>query len=313
MRVVLRLTHADGNVQAAVNGVLTYLSSCESIPVANALGSLLLRRVTQLSSRSVNAAEVALSILQHAKRRWGGASPLSAAPEKILPDGLVLLVLQAEEVIAKARAALVAQLRPLLDHHGEWNRTQIAAIVQAAPCLADMNPQRYVSSVETRAARDDITTDLLTISCRDPLSLLPITVPVRGRNCTHIQPFDLDAFLQAAERAARFVNTDPSAGPRTEVTALRCPVCSQPVSIEDLYVDRFLREQMVRLAAARPQRISLCAETGAVAIVAAEDRGAGEDSRRPPASPGANKTPPPQKRPREIEVEGRVLAFDEDE
>jgi MIZ/SP-RING zinc finger len=38
------------------------------------------------------------------------------------------------------------------------------------------------------------------LSLRCPLGLVPITVPARGRHCSHLQCFDLTTFLSFNEK-----------------------------------------------------------------------------------------------------------------
>jgi hypothetical protein len=281
----------------------------------------------------------------------------------------MLAIQQAEEVVHNCRAALRAKLLPLLratsdgrsEGSGEWNRSQIAELVLEAPCPADYTrPRLYAASLglvaepiicgeakggeaeadvisspsHAAAASDDVTADAVTISCRDPLSMQAIAIPVRGILCRHVQPFDLDTFLVASERAARApwdVVGAEAAGPEPEPSsdsrrAARCPVCAQPTLIEDLYVDKYLREHFGRLASARPLRLSLCLQTGAITVAATLETDSPPDKKSsarrskpaggsmPPPSPGTgNKSPPPsRKRPRGMEVEGIRLELDDE-
>lgn len=59
------------------------------------------------------------------------------------------------------------------------------------------------------------------------VSKTPIKVPVRGKNCHHMQCFDLSVYLKTNE---------PISGPRW-----RCAVCEDFVAVEDLVVDGFLQ------------------------------------------------------------------------
>jgi hypothetical protein len=334
LRLVLRIGHVDGNVASAVSSVLAFVGTSDNPAVACALGTLLLRRVALLSGRQANAAEVAALLLQQAKKRFATA---------VHHTGLLMLTGEAEELIAKARAAALGALRPLLAQR-DWNRPHIAAVVAAAPCLVDMNPAQYAASVECLPADADVRADAISISWRDPLSRRPIAVPVRGKRCTHVQPFDLDSFLQAAERTSRVVEQLPSSAgvPSTEVVH-RCPVCAQHVKIEDLYVDKYLRDAVVgkyftaSAGSMRPVALSLMVDTGVLHVTAVDDLRpdtTGDDSKRKAAAGGVggasgaaavvgsgNKSPPPplpvttpsRKRVRGVEVEGRMLCFEEED
>ncbi|XP_065830870.1 zinc finger MIZ domain-containing protein 1-like isoform X2 [Oscarella lobularis] len=62
------------------------------------------------------------------------------------------------------------------------------------------------------------------VSLKCPLSFRRITFPARGRECRHVQCFDLESYLQL----------------NCERGTWKCPVCSKPVSLEYIEVDQFI-------------------------------------------------------------------------
>ena len=315
MRSICRLAGSENKVQGIVSSVITFVLGSSNVAVSCALCTLLVRRAAQLPSRgTINAADIATVVLQHMQNRWGKNPRLGQ------------LTGEAQEIISKSRDLSVAALRQLSANSGEWDRVQMATAIGLLPSHIDATPCRYVASVERRPPADDgsgqhlVVADSLPISMRDPLSLRPILVPARGKSCTHVQPFDLDSFLQTAERSFKSVPATGDQGPKSSGLA-KCPVCSEPLKLEDLYVDRFLRDNFIKVStstASKALRLTLRVATGAMEVVA-EDRGdATEEAKKgQPLSPAVKSPPPaqtpPQKRPREMEIEGHLLTFEEDD
>lgn len=79
---------------------------------------------------------------------------------------------------------------------------------------------------------DDDEVDILDTSCRvrlvDPISLMRLNIPVRGRNCRHLQCFDLGAFLEVTRSTKAFANR------------WKCVECNSVVRPSDLVVDTYI-------------------------------------------------------------------------
>eukprot|EP01130_Rhizamoeba_saxonica_P008889 TRINITY_DN359_c0_g1_i1.p1 TRINITY_DN359_c0_g1~~TRINITY_DN359_c0_g1_i1.p1 ORF type:complete len:640 (-),score=124.66 TRINITY_DN359_c0_g1_i1:1500-3332(-) len=73
---------------------------------------------------------------------------------------------------------------------------------------------------------DDIMAVSLKLSLRCPLTLLKIENPVRGRNCSHLQCFELSAYLQMNKNHPTFL----------------CPVCSKFASYSSLIIDEYIQK-----------------------------------------------------------------------
>ncbi|KAF4656618.1 hypothetical protein FOL46_007739 [Perkinsus olseni] len=82
--------------------------------------------------------------------------------------------------------------------------------------------------VEIEGSREELegNTRVLPLTC--PLSMCPMSMPARGKNCTHMQCFDLEMFIGTQPRMSAFNNR------------WKCGVCSRVVRPDDLVVDGFV-------------------------------------------------------------------------
>jgi len=80
--------------------------------------------------------------------------------------------------------------------------------------------QRVVNSFH---GNDEIEELSLHVSLRCPISLLRITIPSRGRDCKHLQCFDLQSYLSLNEKNPKFI----------------CPCCHKPLPFFSLVVDEY--------------------------------------------------------------------------
>lgn len=156
---------------------------------------------------------------------------------------------------------------------------------------------------------------------RDPISQAVIRLPARGEQCVHLEMFDVERFLQAAQQ--RSFNTVDVAAP--------CPLCSRPVHLSTLRVDTRALEAMraydkaaASPAADLPPLTADCAlewntESRTVTVVRGK-RGALTEAGGTIADDHAEETPP-SLRPRDdtpetstkkrrIEIGGHVLYAD---
>eukprot|EP00012_Vannella_robusta_P005753 CAMPEP_0206206532 /NCGR_PEP_ID=MMETSP0166-20121206/15004_1 /ASSEMBLY_ACC=CAM_ASM_000260 /TAXON_ID=95228 /ORGANISM="Vannella robusta, Strain DIVA3 518/3/11/1/6" /LENGTH=657 /DNA_ID=CAMNT_0053627025 /DNA_START=25 /DNA_END=1999 /DNA_ORIENTATION=+ len=76
------------------------------------------------------------------------------------------------------------------------------------------------------ASQGDIVELHITLSLMCPLGQMFIETPVRGRNCKHLQCFDLETFLLMNKTAPTWT----------------CPVCNRNTEVSDLVVDEFMAE-----------------------------------------------------------------------
>jgi len=90
------------------------------------------------------------------------------------------------------------------------------------------------SSINKKADDADLAVMSGTVSIVDPISLCRIETPVRGRQCTHLQVFDLQPYIEFNHMVERS---------RCKLSKLwNCPVCGQHVKERDLVkVDAFVK------------------------------------------------------------------------
>ena len=72
----------------------------------------------------------------------------------------------------------------------------------------------------------EVENESFSLTLRDPVSMLPLGIPVRGDACKHTQCIDLSAFLRMNKA---------SSAPRW-----KCPICSRPLMPHQLWVDSYM-------------------------------------------------------------------------
>ncbi|CAF0821072.1 unnamed protein product [Brachionus calyciflorus] len=70
----------------------------------------------------------------------------------------------------------------------------------------------------------EIETKKIKISLKCPLTQLKIKIPSKGKNCTHIQCFDLETYIELNEKSGRWC----------------CPICDKISCYQNLLIDNFL-------------------------------------------------------------------------
>jgi E3 SUMO-protein ligase PIAS1 len=86
--------------------------------------------------------------------------------------------------------------------------------------------QSVLDDMKRANADPDIEATATRMSLKDPISIVRISVPVRGTVCTHIQCFDGTSFLQMMEQAPQW----------------NCPICQKTLSFQSLCVDKYFEE-----------------------------------------------------------------------
>lgn len=88
--------------------------------------------------------------------------------------------------------------------------------------LARMGVVQFMNS-------DDVASSSMKVSLRCPLMLTRISIPVKGKKCTHVQCFDLEYFLEYTRRSSKFL----------------CPVCNNANALpEDLVVSPYIERAL---------------------------------------------------------------------
>ncbi len=95
------------------------------------------------------------------------------------------------------------------------------------------------------------------MSLRCPLTFRRLTLPARGSDCRHLQPFDLESFLRAnGEKCA---------------ANWRCPVCNRPTPLDAIEVDQFVWAAAQALADVEEVRIDTMARVSPVVVKVCTD------------------------------------------
>lgn len=140
--------------------------------------------------------------------------------------------------IALVREQVLEQSKKHWQSHYAWHRSRLGKPDQpdAAGGQTEEGAEEELSDFELAKRgvvgfmnMDGIVSSAMKVSLRCPLMLTRMTVPVKGKDCSHIQCFDLDFFLQYARKSSKFV----------------CPVCNRPnANPEDLVVSPYIEKAL---------------------------------------------------------------------
>lgn len=105
------------------------------------------------------------------------------------------------------------------------NRTDseiLELIKQNIVTKQDILHKRY----NTKDNDDDIVAGKETVTLKDPYTRSKISIPVRGKNCIHVQCYDAATFILISKTAKK----------------RECPVCYKPTTLDDLILDRYFED-----------------------------------------------------------------------
>lgn len=111
--------------------------------------------------------------------------------------------------------------------------TEISDIVDEIKNRPHIKKEDTIQRIKNAAFDDEIEELSTVLSLRCPLSYARIQVPTRSIHCDHIECFDLTSFLQLQQQA----------------TTWTCPICNKHITYEDLAVDEYLNEILMRTTA----------------------------------------------------------------
>jgi len=150
-----------------------------------------------------------------------------------------------------------------------WNRVDARNMIAsttrasgAADCSNDdsLLPQEVVASLVSRfmkqTADEGVEIPSLTVALKDSLTMRPIQSAARCATCTHIQPFDLDTFLESCERA--IIRHGEKEGGQAAV-ALKCYVCMEGIRLDDICQDTVMTT-LFRIAEKTGDRLEVFAD-----------------------------------------------------
>ncbi|KAK0406014.1 hypothetical protein QR680_018317 [Steinernema hermaphroditum] len=97
--------------------------------------------------------------------------------------------------------------------------------------------KHLIAKVLSADKDSDMRIDTIRVSLLCPLTLKRMQCPAKGRQCGHLQCFDLESFLQMNECRPKF----------------NCPVCPKRISLMNLVVDEFFLNLIKSTKEARPR------------------------------------------------------------
>ncbi|KAF2765969.1 hypothetical protein EJ03DRAFT_194201 [Teratosphaeria nubilosa] len=101
-----------------------------------------------------------------------------------------------------------------------------AALAEKIKAGSIISKQKVLAEMHKINSDPDIEATSTRMSLKDPISIVRITLPVRGTVCTHNQCFDGRMFLEMMEQAPQW----------------NCPTCNKTLSFQSLCVDKYFEE-----------------------------------------------------------------------
>jgi hypothetical protein len=140
-----------------------------------------------------------------------------------------------------------------LDHES------VCALVSSSPHISTDETK---SDIKRRLQLDTddiiIESDALTITVADSFSSKLFDIPVRGRNCRHLECIDLENWLNS-----RPCKISQEAGEPTMVNTWHCPICGQDARPDNLQVDDFfveIKNKLLEEGKGNTKRIEIVAD-----------------------------------------------------
>lgn len=117
-----------------------------------------------------------------------------------------------------------------LKYWTEYRKTEVMKGMKQNATDFEMGKRQVAALM---AGGDGLTVSSQKVSLKCPLSLVPISTPVRGKDCTHIQCFDLTNYLDFTRRSTKFT----------------CPVCNKKdASPSSLIISWYINEALTKFA-----------------------------------------------------------------
>lgn len=116
-------------------------------------------------------------------------------------------VVFAQPVLVRSTKTMMSIVRDhSVSYWSSYRRTQISKGMKPQTSDFEM-ARRQVMALMTGSDDFSMLSQKMSLKC--PLSLIPISIPAKGKDCTHVQCFDLNSFLEFTRRSTKF----------------SCPVC----------------------------------------------------------------------------------------
>jgi len=106
-----------------------------------------------------------------------------------------------------------------------------------------------ISAGNGTTGNDELTAIKVSLKC--PITYRRVNVPARGRDCSHIQCFDLESYLK--------LNVDE--------VIWTCPVCSKSAIVEGLEVDQYLWQMLTTLCKTETEEITIDSNASWIPVV----------------------------------------------
>lgn len=152
----------------------------------------------------------------------------------------------------QSTASIVKQVRERSKMSPSWGKERVERILSQAAKKDRVQKDCVVTGSFGRS---------LKLMC--PVSCCPIELPAVGRNCQHLQVFDLMAYISVNE-GIKFLDK-----------RWTCPVCSQPLRPDDLVLDVFMMEILQSLQGKEEQVEAIVFEADGSWSMPSKEKGGG--------------------------------------
>lgn len=144
------------------------------------------------------------------------------------------------------------------------------ALVTSAPHISvDQTKAEIKRRLQLDIDEIIISSDTLTVSVADSFSSQIFDVPVRGRNCRHLECIDLENWLNS-----RPCKSSPEAGEPTMADTWGCPICGEDARPSNLQIDEYfvqIRDKLLEERMGKVKKIQIAVDGTWKAIGVADE------------------------------------------
>lgn len=171
---------------------------------------------------------------------------------------------------------------------GDWNFGVAVTVEVKNPVsnlIETIKAKNTIPEEETKerikkifSADEDVITEQMSVSVKCPLSLKVLSIPARGKTCTHLGCFDLETFLNFQRDAKN--------------ASWKCIVCNGlPLTVDTLVVDEWLMNVIDATKDENRSKVELFADGSYKAIPEGKDSLDDSDGEAPPPSKKRRRPP----------------------
>lgn len=166
---------------------------------------------------------------------------------------------------------MAVELIVTLDHDSVWD------LVTSGPHISADATKNKIQRRLQRLETDEIVikSDALTVAIADSFSSKLFDIPVRGRNCPHLECIDLQNWL-----ASRPSKKSQESGEPTMVDSWNCPICGLDARPSNLQVDDFfveIKNKILESGRSNIKKIKMLADGTWTAMEEADEDGGSSD------------------------------------